>query len=83
MKFRYFPGHVCIDCHCFHPVAPFLSYFGFDIALTLDLQIHAFYLEFVYFDRRDKGLEGQVATGRAPGVYSENIQTGGTSYGTM
>ncbi|MCJ1233146.1 hypothetical protein MMC14_001101 [Varicellaria rhodocarpa] len=46
--------------------------------------IHAFYLEYVYFDRRDKGRLGQVAAKRAPGVYSENVQRGGmTTYGTV
>ncbi|MCJ1353822.1 MAG: hypothetical protein MMC33_003809 [Icmadophila ericetorum] len=46
--------------------------------------IHAFYLEYVYFDRRDKGRLGQVGTKRAPGVYSENVQRGGTTtYGTV
>ncbi|MCJ1310705.1 hypothetical protein MMC25_004371 [Agyrium rufum] len=46
--------------------------------------IHAFYLEYVYFERRDKGRIGQINTKRAPGVYSENIQHGGmTNYGTV
>ncbi|MCJ1473615.1 hypothetical protein MMC13_002266 [Lambiella insularis] len=46
--------------------------------------IHAFYLEYVYFDRRDKGRLGQINAKRAPGVYSENVQTGGmTTYGTV
>lgn len=48
--------------------------------------IHAFYLEYVYFDRRNRGV--QLGTGqrgdRAPGVYSENVQSGGrTEYGTV
>lgn len=46
--------------------------------------IHAFYLEYVYFDRRDQARIGTTVQKRAPGVYSENIQTGGqTSYGTV
>ncbi|MCJ1440977.1 MAG: hypothetical protein MMC23_001463 [Stictis urceolatum] len=45
--------------------------------------IHAFYLEYVYFDRRDRSRLGQIATKPAPGVYSENINRGGTSYGTV
>ncbi|KAE8380798.1 putative stress response RCI peptide [Aspergillus bertholletiae] len=42
--------------------------------------IHAFYLEYVYYNKR--GGE----TGRAPGVYSERIQRGDgyeTTYGTI
>ncbi|KAK3171442.1 hypothetical protein OEA41_003526 [Lepraria neglecta] len=47
--------------------------------------IHAFYLEYVYYDRKDKArLGGMAAQQRAPGVYSQNIQTGGhTNYGTV
>ncbi len=45
--------------------------------------IHAFYLEYVYYTRREELLEGRVAVGRAPGVYSERIQTGGQTYGTI
>ncbi|MCJ1246818.1 hypothetical protein MMC30_004027 [Trapelia coarctata] len=48
--------------------------------------IHAFYLEYVYFERRDKGRLGQISQDRAPGVYSENVQSGGyhnTNYGTV
>ena len=43
--------------------------------------IHAFYLEYIYFDRRGSSVTTQK---RAPGVYSENVQTGGqTQYGTV
>ncbi|MCJ1229544.1 hypothetical protein MMC12_006211 [Toensbergia leucococca] len=46
--------------------------------------IHAFYLEYVYFDRRNKGAMGQMAARPAPGVYSQNVQNGGmTQYGTV
>jgi len=45
--------------------------------------VHAFYLEYVYFERRGQVRRGQVATRHAPGVYSENIQRGGTQYGTV
>jgi len=45
--------------------------------------IHAFYLEFVYFDRRDRSRSGTVMARRAPLVFSQNIQTGGApTYGT-
>ncbi|KAL2040733.1 hypothetical protein N7G274_006712 [Stereocaulon virgatum] len=47
--------------------------------------LHAFYLEYVYYDRQDKARAGGItAQNRAPGVYSQNIQTGGhTDYGTV
>ena len=44
----------------------------------------AFYLEYVYFDRRDHTAAPGIAQKRAPGVYSENVQSGGrTTYGTV
>lgn len=39
--------------------------------------IHAFYLEYVYYNRRDFPDKGP-----APGVYSQKVQSGGR-YGTM
>ncbi|KAH7318494.1 plasma membrane proteolipid 3 [Stachybotrys elegans] len=45
--------------------------------------IHAFYVEWVYFDRREQAHEGRLAPRRAAGVYSENVQSGGTGYGTI
>lgn len=46
--------------------------------------IHAFYLEYVYYNRREQGRLGTVTAERAPGVYSENVQSGGrTTYGTV
>ncbi|KAI4282932.1 MAG: hypothetical protein L6R38_002551 [Xanthoria sp. 2 TBL-2021] len=46
--------------------------------------IHAFYLEYVYFDRRSQGRMGNMAVKRAPGVYSDNVNSGGrTTYGTI
>jgi len=42
--------------------------------------IHAFYLEYIYYDRRDKGRTGQLTTKRAPGIYSQKVQNGGLSY---
>ena len=45
--------------------------------------IHAFYLEWVYFDRRSQGIQ-QLGSESAPGVYSDNVQRGGrTEYGTV
>ncbi|KAF2153510.1 hypothetical protein K461DRAFT_293769 [Myriangium duriaei CBS 260.36] len=40
--------------------------------------IHAFYLEYVYYNRRDFPEKGP-----APGVYSQKVQTGGRGYGTV
>lgn len=58
-----------------------------NIALTilgyLPGHIHAFYLEYVYYSRREELREGRAAIGRAPGVYSERVQAGGQSYGTV
>ncbi|KAI1498466.1 hypothetical protein F5X99DRAFT_393256 [Biscogniauxia marginata] len=45
--------------------------------------IHAFYVEYIYYDRREQAREGRIAVQRAPGVYSERVQTGGTNYGTI
>ncbi|KAI0140384.1 hypothetical protein LQW54_002302 [Pestalotiopsis sp. IQ-011] len=45
--------------------------------------IHAFYLEYVYYDRREQAREGRFAAKRAAGVYSDRVQTGGHGYGTM
>ena len=45
--------------------------------------IHAFYILFVYYDRREQSHHGRFATHRAPGIYSENVQTGGMGYGTI
>ncbi|KAK4542313.1 hypothetical protein LTR36_006966 [Oleoguttula mirabilis] len=45
--------------------------------------IHAFYLEYVYFSKREQAQQGIVDNRAAPGVYSDNVQTGGSGYGTM
>ena len=46
--------------------------------------IHAFYVEYVYFDRREKGRLGQLDGQAAPGVYSDRVQSGGLrGYGTI
>ena len=37
----------------------------------------------VYFDRRDQAREGRFTAARAPGVYSERVQSGGNGYGTI
>lgn len=45
--------------------------------------IHAFYIEYVYYDRREQAREGRFAADRAPGIYSERVQQGGNGYGTI
>jgi len=45
--------------------------------------IHAFYLEYVYYDRREQAREGRFAARKATGVYSDRVQTGGQGYGTI
>ena len=39
--------------------------------------IHAFYLEYVYYDRRNRDPLTRTAQRPAPGVYSTRIQNGG------
>ena len=41
--------------------------------------IHAFYLEYVYYQRRDRDPATRATQQPAPGVYSERIQNGGHS----
>lgn len=45
--------------------------------------IHAFYLEYVYYHKREQAQQGIVDNRPSPGVYSQNVQTGGSGYGTM
>ena len=45
--------------------------------------LHAFYLEYVYYDRREQAKTGNFNHSRAPGVYSDRVQTGGYGYGTI
>lgn len=45
--------------------------------------IHAFYLEYIYYDRREEARLGRLPARRAPGIYSDNVQTGGEGYGTI
>ncbi|KAK0337636.1 hypothetical protein LTR91_013732 [Friedmanniomyces endolithicus] len=44
--------------------------------------IHAFYLEYVYYKRRDEIAAGRIDGGRPPGgVYSQNVINGGQQQG--
>jgi hypothetical protein len=46
--------------------------------------IHGLYVLYIYYDRRDQIAQGRPATGRAPGIYSDKVQSGGgATYGTM
>ncbi|KAI8952693.1 hypothetical protein F4801DRAFT_539980 [Xylaria longipes] len=58
-----------------------------NIALTIlgyiPGHIHAFYIEYVYYDRQEQARHGRLAARRAPGVYSDRVQTGGQNYGTV
>lgn len=38
--------------------------------------IHAFYIEYIYFDRRERARTGQLTGQHAPGVYSDRVQNG-------
>ena len=62
--------------------------FFINICLTilgyLPGHIHAFYVEYVFFDRRERSRLGRLTSERAPGIYSDRVQSGGTtSYGTI
>jgi uncharacterized membrane protein YqaE (UPF0057 family) len=46
--------------------------------------IHAFWLIYVFYVRQEKSRRGQLPADRAPFVFSDNIQAGGTKgYGTV
>lgn len=58
-----------------------------NIALTLlgflPGHIHAFYLEYIYYKKKEESAQGYYDSRPAPGVYSDNVNTGGRGYGTM
>ncbi|KAL2122361.1 hypothetical protein VTJ04DRAFT_2816 [Mycothermus thermophilus] len=75
-----------ILCLFFPPLAVFImAGCGVDLLINFLLTIwlwfpgviHAGYLLFVYFDRREKFKTGQVPSSRAPFVYSDKVQSGG------
>ncbi|EPE05714.1 plasma membrane proteolipid 3 [Ophiostoma piceae UAMH 11346] len=45
--------------------------------------LHAFYIEYVYYDRREQAREGRFTAASAPGIYSDRVQQGGGGYGTI
>ncbi|AEO56431.1 hypothetical protein MYCTH_2125404 [Thermothelomyces thermophilus ATCC 42464] len=84
---------VAILCIFFPPLAVLImAGCGADLFINIILTIwlwfpgviHAFYLLFVYYDRREKYKKGTPVVQRAPFVYSDKIQSGGsTTYGRM
>lgn len=58
-----------------------------NVALTilgfLPGHIHAFYVIYVYYNKKEQASEGFYDNRPAPGVFSDNVQTGGQGYGTM
>ncbi|KAH8151104.1 uncharacterized protein LAJ45_04806 [Morchella importuna] len=62
---------------------------GMDLLINIVLTIlgylpghlHAFYLEWVYYERKEQSMAGRLMERPAPFVFSERVQ--GTSYGTI
>ncbi|KAF2827065.1 UPF0057-domain-containing protein [Ophiobolus disseminans] len=76
----------------FPPIGVFLTAgIGPDLLINLLLtilgffpgHIHAFYIEYVFYKRRDEVRRGIISVGRAPGVFSERVQSGGTGRGVV
>jgi hypothetical protein len=45
---------------------------------------YSFYLEYVYYSRKEQAQQGYYHERPAPGVYSSRVQTGGSKgYGTI
>ncbi|KAK9464717.1 hypothetical protein V1512DRAFT_267751 [Lipomyces arxii] len=65
----------------------FLSGCSVDLMINIGLTmlgylpglLHALYIEYVYYSRREDATNGVVNYDRAPGVYSDAIQRGGVS----
>ncbi|RMZ01934.1 hypothetical protein D0862_06197 [Hortaea werneckii] len=74
------------------PVAVFIiSGCGADLLINICLTIlgflpghvHAFYLIYVYYHKQEQAAMGIYDSRPAPGVYSDNVNTGGEGYGSM
>ncbi|KAI7219922.1 hypothetical protein KC333_g2694 [Hortaea werneckii] len=74
------------------PVAVFIiSGCGADLLINICLTIlgflpghvHAFYLIYVYYHKQEQASMGTYDSRPAPGVYSDNVNTGGEGYGSM
>ena len=74
----YFPGHLQYVVF----LAPLASRTN-PRRLLADLCSSAFYVEYVYYRRKEEARDGVYDSRPAPGVYSDNVQTGGHGYGTM
>ncbi|KAF3940771.1 hypothetical protein ABW19_dt0207971 [Dactylella cylindrospora] len=62
--------------------------FFINICLTilgyLPGHIHAFYLIYVYYERKEAALAGYIPQADAPGIYSQRVNNGGVrGYGTL
>ncbi|TKA29495.1 hypothetical protein B0A50_03508 [Salinomyces thailandicus] len=74
------------------PVAVFIiAGCGADVLVNICLtllgylpgHIHAFYLMYVYYNKKEQAANGVYDSRPAPAVYSDNVQTGGRGYGAM
>ncbi|KAK6514078.1 hypothetical protein TWF506_008504 [Arthrobotrys conoides] len=46
--------------------------------------VHAFYIIYVYYERKEAAIAGVIPQRDAPGVYSHRVNTGGVrGYGTL
>ncbi|KAK5137757.1 hypothetical protein LTR08_007329 [Meristemomyces frigidus] len=76
----------------FPPVGVYLvSGCGADLLINICLtllgvipgHVHAFYLIWVLEKKKEQAQQGIVDNRAAAGVYSQNVQTGGQTYGTI
>ncbi|KAF8536405.1 plasma membrane proteolipid 3 [Trichophaea hybrida] len=76
----------------FPPLGVFLvAGCGADILINICLtilgyfpgHIHAFYIEYTYYQRQHDRKLGVAPVNRAPAIFSERVQGGGTQYGTV
>ncbi|KAK9480113.1 hypothetical protein V1514DRAFT_318385 [Lipomyces japonicus] len=55
--------------------------FAINVGLTLlgylPGLLHALYLEYIYYSRREDAAHGSLTVDRAPGIYSDVVQRGG------
>jgi len=70
----------------------FIARCGMDLFINICLtllgyipgRVHAFYLEYVYYDRREQARSGLIDRTPAPGIHSDNVQRGGAGgYGSI
>merc|ERR1711939_60965 len=68
--------HLRLRCGSPHNIC--LTILGF-----LPGHVHAFYLIYVYYHKQEQASMGIYDSRPAPGVYSDNVNTGGEGYGSM